>query len=112
DPANGAFDYLNEARGAGDEFSPLLPIPGDTEALLGATIDDTLATARDAAAKNGVAAGDRVLSTTEWNLPEGGLHGLLAPLAVGAHLVQVSGGTAEQLAARRDAERTTVDLPG
>src|SRR5699024_2752121 len=65
DPANGAFDYLNEARGAGDEFSPLLPIPGDTEALLGATIDDTLATARDAAAKNGVAAGDRVLSTTE-----------------------------------------------
>src|SRR5699024_7513337 len=112
EPANDAFDYLNEARGAGDEFSPLVPIPGDTPALLGNSIDDTLATARDAAAKDGVAAGARVLSTREWDLPDGVLHGLLAPLSVGAHLVQVTGGTAEQLAARRDTERTTVDLPG
>src|SRR5699024_2478738 len=112
DPANASFVYLIEARGAGDEFSPLLPVPGDTEALLGATIDVTVATARETAEKDGLSAGDRVLSTQEWGLPNGVMRGLLGPLVVGAHLVQVSGGTAEQLAARRDAERTTVDLPG
>lgn len=110
EPANGAFDYLNEARGAGDEFSPLLPIAGDTNALLDVSIDDTLAAARDSAAEHDIATGDRVLSTREWTLPEGVLHGLLAPLAAGAHLVQVNGATEEQVAARHSAERVTVDL--
>lgn len=111
-PANGALDYLNEARGAGDEFSPLVPIPGDSRALLGATIDETLGRAGELASEYGISEGDRVLSTREWNLPDGVLHGLLAPLAAGAHLVQVTGATQEQLTDRRTAERTTLDLAG
>lgn len=111
-PANGALDYLNEARGAGDEFSPLLPVPGESRALLGATVDETLLGARELASEFGISEGDRVLSTREWELPGGVLRALLAPLAAGAHLVQVTGATAEQLGKRREAERTTVDLPG
>lgn len=110
-PPNGALDYLNEARGAGDEFSPMLPIPGDTPALLDATIDDTLKNARELASEYGISEGDRVLSTREWELPGGVLPGLLAPFAAGAHLVQVTEATAEQLAKHRTAERTTMDLP-
>ena len=110
-PANGAFDYLNEARGAGDEFSPMLPVPGDTPALLDATIDETLASARELASEYGISKGDRVLSTREWELPDGVLRAVLAPLAVGAHLVQVTGAAPDQLTDHRNAERTTVDLP-
>lgn len=109
-PDNGALDYLNEARVAGDEFSPLLPIAGDTHALFGATIDETLASARDLARQEGISETDRVLSTQDWELPDGVLRGLLAPLSAGAHLVQVTGATAENLAKRRDTERTTVEL--
>lgn len=111
-PPDGAFDYLNEARGAGDEFSPLLPIPGDTPALLGATVDETLTRARELAREDGLSEEGRVLSTREWEFPAGVLRGLLAPLSAGTHLVQVTDATTEQLAEHRRAERITVDLPG
>ncbi|WP_199433980.1 TIGR03089 family protein [Qaidamihabitans albus] len=109
-PPDGAFDYLAEARLSGDEFSPLFPIPGDTPALLGTTVDDLLARARERATAAGIGAGDRVLSTREWTLPEGVLDGLLAPLAAGAHLVQVSNAVPGKLDDHREAERTTVNL--
>ncbi|GAA1987894.1 TIGR03089 family protein [Amycolatopsis minnesotensis] len=103
-PADGSLDYLNEARLAGDDFSPLLPIPGDTPALQGSTVDEVLAAARESA----LSREDRVLSTLDWMVPEGVLAGLLTPLAAGAHLVQVT--SAARLDAHRKAERTTVEL--
>ncbi|PRX44298.1 uncharacterized protein (TIGR03089 family) [Prauserella shujinwangii] len=107
---DGALDYLSEARVAGDEFSPLVPVPGDTPALLGATVDEVLRRARESATASGIGQGDRVLSTREWTLPGGVIDALLAPLTAGAHVVQVTSADPGRLAAHRDAERTTVDL--
>lgn len=109
-PSGGALDYLSEARLAGDDFSPLLPIDGGTPALLGTTVDDLLATARERATALGIGAGDRVLSTRAWSLPDGVLDALLAPLAAGASLVQVTNADPARLDAHRTTERTTVDL--
>ncbi|SFB63419.1 TIGR03089 family protein [Amycolatopsis marina] len=109
-PADGAFDYLSEARLAGDDFAPMFPIPSTTPALLGETVDDVLARAASHAETSGISGTDRVLSTLDWALPEGALVGLLAPLSAGAHLVQVTHADQAKLADRRNAERTTVDL--
>ncbi|GAA4549049.1 TIGR03089 family protein [Amycolatopsis samaneae] len=109
-PSDGAFDYLGEARMAGDQFSPLFPVPGETAALEESTVDSVLAESRSRAAKIGLSANDRVLSTVEWTGPDGILGGLLVPLAAGAHLVQVSNADPAKLADRRAAERTTADL--
>ncbi|TQJ04783.1 TIGR03089 family protein [Amycolatopsis cihanbeyliensis] len=111
-PAEGAHDYLTESRLAGDEFSPLLPVPGDAPALLDSTVDELIAEARSRAGKLGIGNGDRVLSTIDWQLPGGVVDGLLAPLAAGAHLVQVTGADPAKLADRRSTERTTIDLLG
>ncbi|MTD54994.1 TIGR03089 family protein [Amycolatopsis pithecellobii] len=103
-PPDGAFDYLAEARLAGDNFRPLVPISGDTPALAGSTVDEVLATAGD------FPADARVLSTVEWTVPDGVLRGFVTPLSAGAHLVQVSNPDPAKLADRRRAERTTADL--
>lgn len=107
---DGAFDYLNEARVCGDDFSPLTPVDGDTPALLGTSVDDLLARAQERAAVLGVAEGDRVYSTRDWTLPDGVVDAVLAPIAVGAHVVQVTNPDPARAQAHRDAERTTVDL--
>ncbi len=107
-PVAGALDYLNEARAYGDDFSPMIPISGDTPALAGSTVDEVLSEARGRAEKLG--SGARVLSTVEWAVPEGVLEGLLTPLSAGAHLVQISNPDPAKLDDRRAAERTTVDL--
>ncbi|MEU6643761.1 TIGR03089 family protein [Saccharomonospora sp. NPDC046836] len=106
----GAVDYLSEARLAGDDFAPLFPIAGDTPVLLGSTVDDVLAHAKTRAGQLGIGAGDRVLSTREWTLPDGVVDVLLAPLSAGAHLVQVTNPAAEKLPGHRAAERTTVEV--
>lgn len=105
-PPDGALDYLAEARLSGDTFSPPMPIDGATPALAGATVDEVLTQARAA----DLPAGARILSTVDWTVPDGVLRGFLAPLAAGAHLVQVSNPDPAKLAERRRAERTTVDL--
>ncbi|MBB4686141.1 TIGR03089 family protein [Amycolatopsis jiangsuensis] len=110
-PPDGALDYLSEARLSGDQFVPPQPTPGDTPALGSSTVDEVLAEARERAGKIGLTTADRVLSTVDWTVPEGVLDGLLVPLAAGAHLVQVSNADPAKLAARREAERTTADLP-
>lgn len=107
-PPDGVVDYLTEARVRGDDFSPMLPVDGDTPALSGTGVDDLLARARSRAAELGVAEGDRVLSTRAWTLPDGVVDALLAPLAVGAHIVQVTHADPARLAAHRETERTTV----
>ncbi|MDV6013925.1 TIGR03089 family protein [Haloechinothrix sp. LS1_15] len=104
------FDYLADVKACGDEFVPPQPVPGEAPALLSSTVDEVLATARERAAASGIAAGDRVLSTRDWTLPDGVLGALLAPLAAGASLVQVTGVAHAAAPDRRQAERTTVEI--
>ena len=73
-------------------------------------LDLLLRLARERAAALGVGDGDRVLSTREWTLPNGVVDALLAPIAVGAHVVQVTNPDPARTQAHRDAERVTVDL--
>lgn len=110
-PTDGALDYLSEARLSGDVFRPMSPIPGDAPAFESSTVDAVLSEARSRAEKAGITTADRVLSTLDWTIPDGAVGGLLTPLSVGAHLVQVTGST-DKLADRRRAEKTTVDLLG
>jgi uncharacterized protein (TIGR03089 family) len=109
-PADGSLDFLSDVRLAGDDYQALFPIPGDTPALNSSTVDEIVAEARSRASELGIPAGARVLSTVDWAAPGGLLDGLLAPLAVGAHIVQVTNADPAKLADRRNAERTTVDL--
>lgn len=109
-PTGGALDYLSEARLSGDDFAPLFPIPGTTPALLGETVDEVIASARTLAEESAISGKDRVLSTSDWTVPEGVLAGLLAPLSAGAHLVQITNADQAKLDDRRNAERTTIDL--
>jgi hypothetical protein len=58
----------------------------------------------------GIGEGDRVLSTRAWTLPDGVVDAVLAPVAAGAHLVQVTNADPVKVAEHRDTERTTVEL--
>ncbi|TCO65645.1 TIGR03089 family protein [Actinocrispum wychmicini] len=104
DPPAGALDYIAESRIFGDDFTPFVDVPGDTPALLDLTVDDVVKTAR-AKAVNA-----RVLSTQDWNFPDGVLSGLLAVLAGGGSLVQVTHPDPAKLDAHRTAERA-VPIP-
>jgi uncharacterized protein (TIGR03089 family) len=110
-PADGALDFLSDVRLAGDDFVPLFPIPGNTPALNSSTVDELVNEAQARAEELGILAGSRVLSTVDWTAPGGILDGVLAPLSVGAHIVQVTNSDPAKLDDRRRAERTTVDLP-
>ncbi|GDY31336.1 TIGR03089 family protein [Gandjariella thermophila] len=112
EPAGGAIDYLVDVRAHPDDFVALDPVPGETPALLGSTVDDVVARAADRAAALGITAGARVMSTLDWSLPDGVLDGLLAVLAGRASLVQCGNADPAALPARRSTERTTVDLGG
>ncbi|GGS25372.1 TIGR03089 family protein [Actinokineospora fastidiosa] len=102
-PVDGAADFVGEARLCGDDFLGG-PLPGDTPALAGMTVDEVLAAARALDLPRGA----RVLSTRDWTVPDGVLAALVAPLAAGGSVVQVS--NPARLDAHRAAERTTVDL--
>lgn len=108
-PADGV-DYLNEIRVYGDTFDPWQAVPGATPALLESSVDDLVAAARDRAVTLRITETDRVMSTLDWNFPDGVLSGLLAVLAAGASLVQSDHADPAAVESRRAAERTTVDL--
>ncbi|MGH3433218.1 MAG: TIGR03089 family protein [Thermocrispum sp.] len=109
-PGSSDLDYLAEARVAGDDFTPLGPVPDDSPALLQLSTTEVVTAAREHAASAGLGADSRVLSTVDWTLPDGLIRGLLAPLAAGASVVQITAADPAKLEARRSAERTTVDL--
>ncbi|GAA4426514.1 hypothetical protein GCM10023148_29930 [Actinokineospora soli] len=102
-PVGAAADFVGEARMFGDDFFGA-PVPDSTPALAGLTVAEVLSRAR------GLADGARVLSTKDWTIPDGVLAALVAPLAAGGSVVQVSNADPDRLAAHRAAERTTVDL--
>jgi uncharacterized protein (TIGR03089 family) len=110
DLPEGVVDYVSEVRVHGDDFAPLLPIPGSTRALGKSTVDELLATARDRAAALGIGNNDRVLSTLDWDLDTGVLDGFLSILSAGASLVQCANLDPTKRDQRRSDERITVEL--
>lgn len=82
----GVTDYATSVRVHGDQFVPA----GSGPALHGRSVEDVLADAHGRAGARGLTAEDRVLSTGAWDDPEGLIDGLLAVLAAGASLVQVT----------------------
>lgn len=111
DLPDGVLDFATEVRLHGDEFVPWEPVRADAPALAGATVAQVLADARARAAAHGLGAGDRVLSTLDWDTPEGLGDGLLAVLTAGASLVQCRNPDPTKLDARAAAERATARLP-
>ena len=104
----GTVDYLSEVKVYGDTFRPWQPIPGDSPALDGYTVDELVTEALTRA--ESLDADSRILSTMDWSTPDELLTGLLAPLAAGASLVQVAHPDPAKLAARAESERTTTTL--
>ncbi|WP_424189440.1 TIGR03089 family protein [Actinokineospora sp. G85] len=101
---NGIVDFVGESRLFGDDFFGT-PVSGDTLALGDLTVDEALAQAKGMAEPNA-----RVLSTIDWSIPDGVLRALIAPLAAGGSLVQVTSVDHTKLDAKRTSERTTTDL--
>lgn len=102
-PVGAAADFVGEARMFGDDYFGS-PVPDSTPALAGMTVAEVLAAAA------GLPGGVRLMSTRDWTMPDGVLAALVAPLAAGGSLVQVSNADPDKLAAHRAAERTTLDL--
>ena len=96
----GVRDYASEVRAHGDTFSSGAPGP-DAETIIAA--------ARSRAMALGLAAGDRLLCTTSWDLTVPG-EVLLAVLAADASLVQCTSTDPATLTGRRTAERITTIL--
>lgn len=109
DAGPGAVDFVGDARAFGDDFASF-GVDDDAPALVGRTVAEVLADARERAAAAGIGAGDRVLSTMDWTVPDGVLAGVLAVFAAGASLVQVTGADAAGADRHAAAERTTVRL--
>lgn len=116
EPPAGSVDYVGEARVHGDDFVPWDPVPADTAAVPGQTVQDLVLSARNRAAELGLTDRDRVLSTVDF-APSGHLlDGLLAILSAGASLVLTTNPDHAALAGRAETEHVTaslgVDLPG
>lgn len=107
---SGVVDFATEVRLHGDDFVPWAPVPDSAPALDGASVTDVLADARARAARIGLIAGNRVLSTLDWSTADGLGDGLLAVLAAGASLVQCRHADPAALDRRAATERTTTRL--
>ncbi|MXP23148.1 TIGR03089 family protein [Gordonia sp. HNM0687] len=104
----GVTDFASAVRVHGDQYSPI-------GAPTGPVLDDedtatVLATARRAAADDGISAGTRVLTVRPWHDARRVIGNLVAPLAVGASLVTVSHPDEERLSALADTERADLTL--
>ncbi len=101
----GVTDYATAVRVHGDQIDPERR-PGP--ALSGRSTDEVLAACEDSAATRGLTLTDRMLSTAPWIAAPGELiDGLLAPLAVGASLVQVANPDPAVLERRMQTEKVT-----
>lgn len=102
----GVTDYATSVRVHGDQFRPDAASAG-APALDGRTVTEVLADARESAAAQGFSADDRVLSTAGWSTTRELTDGLLAVLAAGASLVQVSNPDQERSERRVASEKVT-----
>ncbi|MFG2825240.1 TIGR03089 family protein [Kitasatospora sp. NPDC048365] len=118
---DGFLDYAAEVPGQGDRFAPYSPVDPNSPALetlidglpLKLSGEQSVALAREGAARLGLGTQSRVLSTLSFDDWSGLEAGLLAPLAAGASVVlcrNSDGLTDEQWEKRIDAERVTLRL--
>lgn len=104
--AIGITDYATAVRVHGDAFAPT-PVAGAEPALEARSVDEVLEAARASAARQGLTEQDRVLSSARWDTTVGLVDGLLAVLAAGASLVQVSNPDDALLTRRVQTEKVT-----
>jgi len=102
----GVLDYASAVRVHGDAFAPS-PVPDTAPALAQRSVAQVLAAATASAHAQGFTAQDRVLSTASWSTAAELVDGLLAVLAAGASLVQVSRAEEAKLTHRIEVERVT-----
>ncbi|MGV9745357.1 TIGR03089 family protein [Rhodococcus zopfii] len=103
----GVTDYATHVRMHGDQFRS----SGDGGAALdGRSSSEILSAASEYALSTGIGGGDRVLSSREWNTADDLIAGLLAVLAAGASLVQVTNPDDEATERRVASEKVTVRL--
>ncbi|MBP2322827.1 uncharacterized protein (TIGR03089 family) [Kibdelosporangium banguiense] len=100
---DGTLDYISESRIYGDEFFPLLKVSETDQALESMTVAEVIAAAKAESTS------ERALSSMDWTFPGGVITGLLAILAGGGSLVQVS--NPGEPDAHWAAERATLVLP-
>ncbi len=100
----GVTDYATAVRVHGDQVLPER-IPGP--ALDGRPVDAVLEAARLSAQQRGLTAQDRVMSDKSWASPRDLVDNLLAVLAAGASLVQLSNPDQALLHRRRETEKVT-----
>ncbi|CAM4160380.1 hypothetical protein MB901379_01164 [Mycobacterium basiliense] len=100
----GVTDYATAVRVHGDQIiAERHPGP----ALAGRAVDRVLADCAESAARTGITATDRVLSTASWPGPGELVDGLLAILSVGASLVQVANPDPAALPRKIETEKVT-----
>ncbi|MDV2474884.1 TIGR03089 family protein [Rhodococcus zopfii] len=103
----GVTDYATHVRMHGDQFRS----SGDGgSALDGRSSSEILSAASESALSTGIGGGDRVLSSREWNTADDLIAGLLAVLAAGASLVQVTNPDDDATERRVASEKVTVRL--
>jgi len=102
----GVTDYATAVRVHGDAFAPAL-LASSAGALASRSVADVLDGAATSAAGQGFTAQDRVLSTASWSTAAELLDGLIAVLAAGASLVQVTNADESKLTHRVEVERVT-----
>ncbi|MGI9125540.1 MAG: TIGR03089 family protein [Mycobacterium sp.] len=103
----GVTDYATAVRVHGDQAVPERS-PGP--ALDGRSGPDVLESARRSAQARGITAADRVMSDRTWNTPQELIENLLAVLAAGASLVQLTNPDPAALDRRRVTEKVTRTL--
>ena len=103
----GVTDYATAVRVHGDSVIPERT-PGP--ALSGRSVDDVLDAARRSAADQGLSAADRVMSDRAWSTPTELVESLIAVLAAGASVVQLTHPDAAALDRRRVTEKVTRTL--
>ena len=103
----GVTDYATEVRVHGDQIVPER-VPGP--ALAGRPATEVLEQARHSAERQGLSDSDRVMSDRRWDDPAKLVDNLLAVLAAGASLVQLSNPDPALLERRRQTEKVTRTL--
>ncbi len=103
----GLIDYATAVRVHGDQVVPER-VPGP--ALDGRGVGEVLESARRSAERQGLTGGDRVMSDKTWASPQELIDNLLAVLAAGASLVQLSNPDPAALDRRRETEKVTRTL--